>query len=184
MVLAVALLVVALAQSQPPAGAQSEKFDTAAPQGWVLTPGAEVEGGVLSCNDMGHGIWIAAFPADFSLSLRYKHGQGIGQVLFRGTGDLPKDNDYRLRLDGMNATLARAELGQEKILKVQPLALQAGTWHDIIIQVVGGQVSLSVDGKTILSANDPSPLANGIMGFGCIGGKNFAYDDISVAPAQ
>jgi len=171
----------------PPAGALSERFDAAQPPGWVLLPGAtsapNVDGGVLLCSEMGHGLWIADFPQDFTISLRYRHGQGIGQVLCRGTGELPRDTDYRLRLDGATATLARAELGQETVLTAARLPLQNGTWHGVTLTAIGGAIGLNVDGQPVLSATDPNPLPDGLMAFGCVNGREIAFDDISVVPA-
>jgi hypothetical protein len=165
----------------PPA--VSEAFGTATPPGWMLLPGAKIEDGVLACSEMGHGVWIAAFPDEFTLKVRYRLGQGIGQVVFRLTGELPKDNDYRLRLDGLTAVLARAELGQEQVLQMKLLALQPGTWHDLVISFSGGRVRLAVDGKPVLDVTDAKPLPNGVLAFGSVNGKAFAFDDITVSSA-
>jgi len=176
-------LLLTAAISVQVAAQTTETFSTAAPAGWMLSPGAQSKNGVLSCSGMGHGFWIAAFPADFRMTLRYRHGTGIGHIAFRGTGELPKDTDYRLRLDGATAVLARALQGQEGVIAAQPLALTSGSWHDVVIEMTAGQIGLTVDGKAILGVTDPQPLPNGIMGFGTINGQGFAFDDIAVSPA-
>ena len=137
----------------------SADFETDAPQGWMMSPGAAVtktdQGGVLACSEMGHGLWIAQFPPDFTMKLRYRHGTGLGHIAFRGTGELPKDNDYRLRLDGTSATLARAEGGQETVLASRGLPLKPGTWYALGIQVIGGRIAVAVDGARVVEATDP-----------------------------
>jgi len=164
----------------------SESFDSQAPPGWVLIPGATIAqqdgGGVLRCSEMGHGLWVAVFPEDFLLAFRYRHGGGIGQALFRGTGELPQDNDYRLRFDGATATLARADLGKETILASVPLVLQTGTWYGFRVLYDAGRIQLVAEGEVVLDFTDPKPLPNGLVAFGSVNGKDIAFDDIRIVP--
>jgi hypothetical protein len=167
----------------PPSGGLSENFSAVSPPGWELTRGAEILNGVLMCSGTGQGLWIAEFPRDFRMTLRYQHGAGIGHISFKGTREILKDTAYWLRLDGTSAALARVVQGQESVLAAQPLALTPGSWHDIAIEMTAGQISLTVDGKAVLIVTDPRPLPNGILGFGTIRGQSFAFDDIALSPA-
>jgi hypothetical protein len=100
----------------------------------------------------------------------------------RGTGEIPTDTDYRLRFDGVTATLARASLGRETVMLVRPWTPAPGAWSNVAVRAVGGRIDVSLDGHPLLRVLDPEPLPGGLLALGCVNGKDVAFDDVEVVP--
>jgi len=178
-------------QSEPGAGGtaatRSEDFE-ATPQGWEFHGGAQVQtagqGRALVLSGPGHGVWTAVHAGDFALRLRYRHAQGAGDILFRGSGEPPQNQEYHLIFADTRLHLLRLSAGQEQEIQSAACQLQPGSWYDVAVQASGGQIAVFVGGQQVLTATDPQPLPAGIVGFGSGGGSGFAYDDISISAAQ
>jgi len=170
----------------PDGQALTETFETPAPAGWELAEGAAViqgdRGGMLGCSGHGHGFYVGRPLADFALSFRYLHGQGMGHVVLRGSGEPPQSQEYGLLLTGSEITLGRRSAGQETPLQGAVLALQPNSWHTVQIRLRAGQLAVMVDNVHVLSARDPQPLPPGAIGFGCIDGTGFGFDDVEITP--
>ena len=169
------------------AGQYSEDFETGRLEGWELGGGARVapagRGHCLTFSGPGHAAWHQVRSRDFTLRMRYRHGEGAADVSFRASGEPPGNQEYHLLLTGEHIAILRIARGDERQLGVKPAQLQRGQWYDLTLQVAGGAIQASLNRQTGLSVSDPQPLGEGILIIGCAEGEGFGFDDITLTPS-
>jgi hypothetical protein len=177
----------AVPASPQPGQGLSQNFNSQPIQGWEFGGGAQVAqvGGspALTFASPGHAFWIAASARDLTLSFRMLLGQGVSEIVFCASGEPPQGGAYHLILGPDEYGLDREASGQRQNLSGAPSQLQPGQWHNVSLQVSNGSIQVTVDGRTLLTAQDPQPLATGVLGFGCAFGSGLAYDDIVLSPS-
>jgi hypothetical protein len=174
----------AWAQEVTPASAVpsiTENFETLPlDRTWeLLSPGVTVENGKLTCTSPAHAAWIKPQVRDLTLSFRYRHGSGVGDVMLRGSGEPPQSSEYHVQLNEP-FKIMRLEDGRESLLASQAFDLANGQWHRVRIEATAGRIQVTVNGATVMSVTDVNPLPAGAIAFGCVVGSGFAFDDVVV----
>jgi hypothetical protein len=134
----------------------------------------------------GGAFWDAAGEvSDFTMKVRYGYERGIALVDFRHHRRYGINDRYVLMLSPTGVGLIRVQHlpndVQEKELASARCSLAAQTWHDVIIQAVGGQINVWVDGKGVISVRDAQPLRSGLCALGVESGV-VLYDHIILIP--
>ncbi len=167
--------------SAPPAGAN---FDAGRPEGWEFTENVELvrdrEGRALTFTGPGHAFWHVEPRQEFRLAFRYRPGPGVGEVVFRGTGEPPQHREYLLHLDEGHVRLIRNIAGRHSEMGGAGVPFEPGAWQHVALRSAGSSIEVSVGDATVLSVNDPDPLPGGAFAFGCIAGEQIAFDDIAL----
>jgi hypothetical protein len=182
--------VVAAGAATRPAAAQEgggwqETFDSSQLSGWEHSPEAVAAEGVLR---IGPGNFAARVGGwgDFDLSFRLRFsGPGETQVNYRAS----EQGGYQLILTEEEAVLFRdvPPDSHTEIARSAGWQPPENTWMDFSIAVRGGAHSITIDGKSVLSANDSEPLGPGTVVFASQGERTTEVDDVSltvVQPAQ
>jgi len=175
-------------QTAPTGSSVSETFDGSPITGWEFSGGVKVQqvvgAGALICYSPGLGEWTCAGQhADFTLTYRYQHGQGLSHVSLCASGEATRRREYRL-LIGAEAGVRLVKLsdGHEQELGAANHQLRSRTWYDIRLEVADGLIQLRIGGRPVLGAQDLEPLPAGGIAFGCIEGSGFAFDSIALTP--
>lgn len=170
-----------------PAPTMSESFEEGPPVGWELVGGAQVQpvaqGHALVCAEPGMAFWLAAEVKDFTLKFRLRAAEAPAVVIMCGSGEPPNRQEYELTMAPGEMVLIRRKGEQAQELGRGPCPLRSGVWHNVAVQVGGGQLQVSADGQNALTARDAQPPGAGSLGFGSHGGQGVAFDDISVSGA-
>jgi acetyl esterase/lipase len=172
------------APALPTAGVtMTENFETPPDPSWeLLGPAVKVESGKLTCSAPGHAAWLKTQMQNFTLTFAYQHGVGAGDVVLRGSGEPPQNQEYRVRLSDKVQILRRVGKQEMPIASMQ-YQFTGGQTYTVTIKADGGQLQVEVDGQPVVTYSDPQPLPAGVMAFGCVEGSGFAYDDITVSPS-
>lgn len=158
-------------------------FDSARLEGIELAGAARVAEGQLQLDGPGHGFWFAAHGADYRLGFRYRPGEGVGEIVLSASGEPPRHQQYALRLFGPEMELVRISGGDERHLGAAPAGMEPGAWYRVELELGGGRIRVTVEGRPVLEAVDEQPLPPGTTAFGCLAGGGFAYDDLSFRPS-
>lgn len=183
-VVAVTLCMVGATQRAP--RSVTGTFEGRELGGWRLGRNARIveteAGHVLELTGPGHAVWQIGTGERYRLTFRYRHAEGSGDVAFNLSGEPPDEQAYHLQVLPHRLNLRRTVGEQEPRLVWELRALEPGRWYDIAIEVDGGSIAVSVDGETVLSAEDPEPLPPGSLAFGSAEGSGFAFDDLALQP--
>lgn len=69
-------------------------------------------------------------------------------------------------------------------LATASLGFVPGQWYRLEASQIEDSVRVAVDGRTLISAVDPSPLLGGGVGLWTRGGEGTVFDDVSVGPVE
>lgn len=162
-----------------------ETFEEAANERWLLLGGARIDSGSegkhLACSGWGVGVWKTDPLTDLSLRLRYRHADGIGDIVLRGVPTNPPEHLYHIGLTNDRIVIGREFKQKLTELESAPYTLKPGAWYEIAIALRGGQIVVAMNEQEVLTATDPDPLAPGLVGFGALAGNGFAFDDAVLA---
>ena len=187
--LALALLVgFAAAAPRPALSGQrvlTENFERRLSDAWQIVGQVRVvregAGQILTTNGFAGAVWRIGELGDFVLRFRYRHANGLGDVLLCLKGIKPIAHVYHVafRNDGLGLVREVATKPQE--LKLARLPFRAGQWYQVVIQRAGGRIRAWVDRRLLIDVQDPRPLPPGMLAFGSLFGNGFAYDDITLS---
>jgi hypothetical protein len=179
---ALALCMAAPTQRAP--GGTSETFEGREHSAWELGRSGRIvqteEGRVLELAGPGYAVWQVATGQRYRLTFRYRHSEGTADIALNRSGEPPGDQAYHLQILPRRLSVRRTLGDQERRLVWEARPLEPGRWYEIAIEVEGGRIAVSVDGETILSAEDPEPLPPGSLAFGSAEGSGFAFDDLAL----
>ena len=152
-----ALLVGLIAPARAQEGGFRATFDDAnALDTWEHSEGVAVVDGALRIEPNNYALLLGYGWEDFSLSVRaLRSGDGFLVVSYRATDQ----GAYTLGFGDEYMALGREEGGASTELTRAPVAAPADTWVQLGITVTGGSHTITLDGQTVLTANDPQPLA-------------------------
>ena len=142
----------------------------------------EIEGGhALVLHGAGHGIWPLPEMAGFVIQCRYRAHEGIGEIVLVGSGEPPNHREYQLLMTPDEMELSRRIGDRAEALGYTGYELRPGQWFDIAVSLTGNLLTVTINGETVISGEDPEPLVGGTFAFGCLEGEGNAFDDIKVA---
>ncbi len=175
----VAIVVLVAAWGTAVASArQSGEFDTAAFEGWELSPGAGVENGVLVVPPGEAAFRPQPWGGDtLTLDLRFE-GDGVVLISFaateRGANHLVVGEDGRLILQ------RDAEGGVEEIGTSEPSDVSEATRFSLTIASGGEDITVAVDGETVIrSEASGETLAQGGLGIESAGERRLEIYSIT-----
>jgi len=164
-----------------------ESFDAGVPDGWELTENARLarseRGQALVFRGPGHALWHAPFEGEPRLRLRYRHGEGIGEVVLCSSAGPAGIREYQVRFEGEMISVIRNVDERPRVLGGAEAPLRPGAWHDVSIRCAGATIEVSLGDQPVLSVVDREPVVGPGLAFGCIDGEGFAFDDIAVFAA-
>jgi len=170
----------------PPKQGLRERFETPLAPTWRIGGAARVAedrgNHLLASSGLSTGV-LRSGPLDaFTLTLRYRHAQGVADILFRSAVPQEAAGLYHLTIGGNALALARETAEGLRTEAVAPLSLVPGTWYDLVVRRTGGQLAVSVGGAegAKLAIPDPKPLATDQVAFGSLAGSGFGFDDIGL----
>lgn len=151
---------------------------------WELLPGSHLTtlrgSPSLSVSKEGHAFWKKMELENFAVTCAYRHGEGIGEVLLRSTGEPPTNSEYHVQFTNTETRLVRLYGDTPTILSKTPVNLTPHTWYSLAISIINGKILVKLDGKKILQVIDPNPLPRGFLGLGCEGGSNIAFSNVKI----
>ena len=169
-----------MAPIQPTGGAVlTESFDGQS-QNWELAEGATISGGALTFNQPGMAFWLTPPVAQPLLRFKYRPGQGAGTVGFCVSGEPPNSGEYDLLMMPGEMGLMRQQGNQRSELGGAMAQMQQG-WNDMAITMSGNTIQVYVNGQQVITAQDPVPLAAGIVRLGSHEGGGTAFDDLQLS---
>ncbi|MFO7698700.1 MAG: DUF4956 domain-containing protein, partial [Anaerolineae bacterium] len=174
------MLAFALPADSQAGGELQESFDDALLPGWEHSPEAVVTDGQLHIGPAQFAAPMGAWrDYDLSFSLRMS-GEGETHIATRATDS----GSYQLTLGPEGASLLKTVPGGEPTSLAEG-GSPVGTETTLSLQIVlrEGELTISVDGQTLLSATDPEPLGPGGIVFASIGGRTSIIDDLMLQPA-
>jgi len=154
---------------------------------WDLTRGSWVlrEGVLEQTNVTGAGVALLREPvfADFALSVGFRvvpAGAGVraAAIAFRATGTMTY---YWVHLDSKNSQVILVQSTPEESWREiarRPCPIAADAWHSARVECRGRHLSLLLDGKEVLAADDAA-LAAGRIGLGTSQGQ-VQYRDLRI----
>lgn len=176
----IAALVLAPAVAQGDQGF-TESFDDTQLQGWEHAPEVVAADGALH---IGPGQFAAKPGAwqDFTLAFKLRYtGEGETAINYRATDQ----GSYILSLGAGGATLVKtAPQGDPQELgRAETGALNTTDWLTVQISLSGGAHTISVNGETLITATDSTPIELGGLVFLSLGQRTTELDDVSLQPA-
>ena len=181
-------LILALLLDAPSGGgeaASTEDFEGGRAAAWQLVGAAEItaeeNNRFLATSGFSAGVVEFDAPGDFALTLRYRHAEGVGDILLcrKGPGG-PQDLYHVLLREGEVALTCRAR-GRAQLAKSAPAKLASGAWHALRIARKGGRVEVELAGKPLVSLDDPRPQPVELLSLGSLAGAGFGFDDVALA---
>ena len=153
-------------------------FDGVQIRGWKTAPKSDwaVKDGLLTGTNgeiLNRWCW-----KNFEMSTLFR---GMGTVRFRaGSNQIGHTgfNQPGYRLD-LNQGILSAQ-GNQKITDI-PRVLKKDDWNELQIRAIGGNLTISLNGKTIAEAKDCSSLEKGRIGF-IADGKHFQIKRLRARP--
>lgn len=157
----------------------TETFDEESLPGWERSEEAVVQNGVLSIAPANFAAKFGEY-GDATLSVKIKRG-GPGVVFVR----------YAMNEESSYAVIMFEDaIVLEKTLGEQPNELGSygevsftQDWMELKITYSGGNHEVSLDGESIITANDEEALEGGGIGFWVDGESTVEFDDLSVSAA-
>ncbi|MBN8217253.1 MAG: beta-galactosidase [Spirochaetes bacterium] len=162
---------------------------------WSLGTAAwRASGGKWSAADgellsVGSGKFLAGSIRwkDYRVSARLRTDEAgketwnTATLFFRHADD---ENHYMVLLHtGGKLELVRTRAGARKPnFASADLKLDAGTWHEVLVEVRGGKIEIRVDGRPALEAIDPDPIPRGGVALGNNNAKQCRFGRVSVVP--
>lgn len=169
----------------PPTASLTEDFEAGAEEGWVMIGDAKIatagNSQALTTSGFAFGLPKLDNLGDIALRFRYRHGQGLGDIALRVKGLSPPEHLYHVMVSTDGVAVVREAQQKPQELARKPFPLVVGTWYAMGVTVQGGRVHVEIDGQPLIDATDPAPLPAGLIGFGCLSGSGFAYDDIALS---
>ena len=166
------------------AGKISEAFDEGAAQRWLMVGNAQMvtegDNTFLTTSALAFGVWQTAPLSNLSIWLRYRHGQGTGDIALCTEPSMPPKHLYHLMLVDAGIGVLREQNQQPVEIGRAYYELVPGKWYDLGVYLQGGKIVVEIGGQQVLSAFDPAPLPAGFIGLGSLDGDGFAYDDITL----
>jgi hypothetical protein len=141
------------------------------------------EGGgpILTTGGLSFGVWILNPLANLSVSCRYRHGQGIGDIALCTEGTMPPAYMYHVMIADAGIAILHEEKQKPVELGRVLYPFQPGQWYDLTVRILpGGRISVDVAGKQVLSVTDPQPLPGGFVGLGSLNGTGFGYGGVTL----
>lgn len=148
---------------------------------WTLPPSSRIEhvdhSRALVFAEPGYAWWGISVK-DFHLQFRYRHGEGSGEIIVRASGEPPNVQSILIRLTN-NEIYALRRIGErEEVLGTADVNFRESQWYAIAVRMIGPLIEVSVDDALILAGGDARLIPSGKIGFGCLYGSGFAYDDV------
>ncbi len=172
----IGLLPTTSLQAQEPGF--TETFDNPSLPGWEHSPNATVAAGVLRIESGGYvargGTW-----GDLSLAVRVRRtGDGEIAVSYRAANS----SAYHVLLGGDFLALQRESDGAvARVKDAAPVSIRSGEWFRLRVTVTGGEHTITLDGKPVLTATDPQPLSPGGIVIEVLKEATGEFDDLTVA---
>jgi len=185
------LLAKAVAGAEAGGGAapvRPEGFSPKVSRDWRLIGPARVaeEGGrpIMAANRFSAGVLEAGALKDFTIAFRYRHANGIADIVLgpKGVGRLGPVYHVMLRSDAV--VLARETPRGAQEPKTAAHAFQPGTWYDVSIQRGGGRFVVAVGGQPLLTAEEAESEPVDLVAFGSLAGEGFAFSDVKVTAGR
>ncbi len=190
------LLASQLALAQDKAEQWTDLFNGKDFTGWHTAPGGEwkvVDGvivGTSQASESRHGLLICDKPyADFEVRLKFKVDAGNSGFYFRST---PVENKvgikgFQAEVDRTNATGGLYEtLGRAWVKKpdaqVMKELYKPGEWTDMTVLAVGKDITVSINGKTVVELKDDPGATSGHFALQLHGGQdmNVSFKDLAI----
>ena len=156
---------------------------------WRFTAGDwQLAEGVLTQTEttiIPHAYYSARPYADCTVAVRFRaHDDGKG---VKAAGLILRSQDsvsgYSVHYDTKNdqIILTRRQFGARRVelARQRRVVMDAGTWYTADTSVIGGTITVRLDGKTVMEVADAEPLAAGIPGLYTSQGK-IDFSDFSV----
>jgi hypothetical protein len=180
--LVLAILLFLLTLAGPALGQEpvfTETFDDPTLPGWMHSPEATVEDGVLRIEADGFAKHSASW-ADLMLTVSIRPTDEADLlILYRWS----EDACYAVRISRPFVTLQRLQLGQVTVLGEGSAALPLGEWVEVTVTVDGDFNHVMVNDSPVLIAEDPDPLPGGGIGLSVAGEAAGEFDDLEVITA-
>jgi hypothetical protein len=164
-------LTAVFAQDEP----STETFDDQSLPGWERSPEAVVQDGVLSIAPGNFAVKFGEYVGD-TLSLKMKYA-GPGLVFIRFA--MSEAGNYAVILFEDSIVLEKVVQDQPTVLGEQPWSGPSGEWQWIQVSLGAGQMQVSLDGETVITASDDEPLQGGEIGLWVEGQATAQFDDLS-----
>jgi hypothetical protein len=180
-----------------------DSFDNRLLTGWTITDDTKVQGpsnwsvmenGVVrqASNIAGGSSGNEAFDnpgtymtagnpgwKNYEFTSRFKTTDtGPIGVMFRYTDG---NNYYRFSVDnkrGVQRLVKKVNGKYTKLAEIKTMTT-IDQWHDVKVRVIGSNIQISLDGKVIMTKEDPS-LPSGMIGLYAWGNKAAFFDDVKV----
>jgi hypothetical protein len=175
-VIAIMPLTAVFAQDEP----STETFDDPSLPGWERSPEAVVQEGVLSIAPGNFAVKFGGYGGD-ALRLKVKYA-GPGMVFIRYA--MGEGGNYALILFDEAIVLEKVVQDQPSMLSEYPWNGPSGEWMQFQITTTAGQIQVSLDGETIITATDEQPLEGGEIGLWVEGEAAAQFDDLSISGAE
>ncbi|MCJ7622540.1 MAG: DUF4956 domain-containing protein [Anaerolineaceae bacterium] len=177
---ALLLIYTPAAAQNDEGGGFSETFDDSTLEGWEISEGATVSGGVLKISPgnfaFRHGTW-----SELTLTVQLKFTPP-GEVMIHYYAS--ETGSYNLHIMKDVLFLEKVENGSPSGLAESQASIQSGNWMDLEIAFTGGQHQITLDNVLILDVNDPQPLNPGTIGFVMNGENDLEIDNLIVSAQE
>lgn len=153
-------------------------FDDPSLPGWNRSQGVEAVDGLLRLEPGNFASQSGAWDdLEMTINLRRNTPGGFA-IIFRSSGH----GGYIVLMDGQTLVLQRESEGQvEELTKINVPDLPVGDWFELIINAVGGELTVSIDeNEPTLTYIDPSPLPAGGIAIETFHEGRIELDDLIV----
>ena len=175
----VMMLLLVGSQTHAQDGTLHETFAGAPPSDWMNTPAVFLEDGALHIPPSNAAIPPGTW-GNMTLTARLRKTEEGGLAVNYHTSP---SGAYILLIGDTRISLSREETGVLSPLgSSSPLTIPASEWFELTITVVGGEHRVDLNGETVLTVTEQTPLPAGGIGFETIREAEAAIDEITVTP--
>lgn len=166
-----------------------EDFEDGRADGWELMSGWEVireEDGnhVLQSGGLGGAILREGKWDDLHLGFRVRSLDGDFHIDFRGASADPSGLSYLAHFHREGVVLHKKEGRPSQPVAHEEFPYVIGDWNEIEILAVGGHIEIIVNGKSVLTYDDPDPRGPGVIAFESVPPNRYLIDDFVIEPAK
>lgn len=155
---------------------EKETFDSASPEGWEIHPQAKIADGVLYLPPDSFALRFGEW-SDIQLSVKLRYS-GDGEVLV--AYGMHEGGRYNLIIGPSYMALEKDTQGQISNMGNASSGLTADTWGTLTIAVSGSKHQISLDGQSVLDAEDSASMQSGGVFFQPFGRVTLEIDEMTL----
>lgn len=157
-----------------------EEFETGMPENFNADPGWQTAAGILSVRRPDAILEIPGDWQEFRLILRMRVGSGRAAIDF----NISPIGVYRLNVSSAELELLWLPPGADsEVISTHALDLTSG-WHNLVLTQKQGNLSVNVDGETLMDSLNPDYSPSGYFRISESGNGTLEIDRFVIGPPE